>query len=423
MNTDASTTSRQGKAPKAPAGSGSLFETDNYNGKSGWVYQTSHRDPETNRRFYVRGFGVSPHLAYSAHKKNHDKRFTANQPESYAKVKKVPTVADYCETWLKNIKPTVGAQTFRKYSKDLENHILPHVGKEKITKLQKQDFHNLFYKKLDKIGTSARFHAYKTFNIVLNAAFNDGVIDRNYLKTIPTPRHTTVVKENDDIWISRRVGIATNMLKWLSNPENPYHDHYVRILFMFLGLRRGEILGMEWSSITGLDRKGNARLRVNRVLNRHEKHTGQSGYYIQPYTKTRNSRRIYLPEAWRKALLAEKQKNRVAKDSQFKDLVFLTPEGGNYSWGKHDRLWREILTAYVNTGKKKYDVLPEEYYFRPHAARHVTASVLFSSGVSIQHAAEILGHDSTRMTEHYTHFMKDQQTASTKALETGYKLA
>lgn len=425
MNTD----SKQRKPKQALNGQGSLYETANYNGNAGWVRQTSHWNEATGKRYYIRGFGHSKIAAIQAHERAVKKR-EAKTSQSFetvaaiqAEANRVPTFNEYVETWLKFKEPEIGAQTYRKYRKDLENHILPHIGNKALNECGREDFHDLFYTELKNIGTSARFHAFKTFSFVMNSAFNEAKIERNYLKMIKTPKHITVVKQEDERWISYRVGISRSMQRWLEKPDTPYHEHYARIMFMFLGLRRGEILGMSWNNIANLSKKGKATLTVAQTLQRHEKHTGQSGFYIQEYTKNKKTRIIHLPEPWRKALLMEKAKNRVAVDSQFKDLVFLNEEGNFYTWKKHNDLWTEILTYYVNLGRKQdeqFDKLPAEKYFRPHAARHVAASVLFDEGVSVQQAARILGHSSTKMTEYYTHFMEKKMAEGSHSFASGY---
>ena len=405
---------------RAPLGAGSLFQTTN-NGRQGWTYQTSHTDPLTGKRSYIRGFASTPKQAIQRHSINLNRRInragTITKPRDTS-----PVLSTYVEQWLERIQPTIGAETYRKYSRDLEIHLLPKLGKKRLNELNDEVLHHHFYKTLENTGTSARLHAYKTFNIVLNYATDRGHIDRNPLKLVPIPEHETKVQRNDTRFINKRVNIATDLLKWISQPGNPYEEHRNRILLMFLGLRRAEILGLEWSSITQLTRKGKAKLTIDRQLSRHEKHTGKQGYYIKPHTKSKKPRTIYLPEIWRKALLDEKKKNRIAREAQFSNLVFLTPAGNHYTYKQHDELWREILTAYYNKTTHKYDRLPDSEYFRPHAARHITASLLFSSGVSLIHAQQILGHSTAAMTQHYTHLMEEGLISSTAALAKALRL-
>jgi len=416
--------SSEERKSKALNGQGSLYETKNYNGHAGWIFSTTEWGPN-GKRIRIQGFGHTKQTAIAAQKRAVKRREEKlnKRAEIIEQLSIAPTFNTYCAQWLDNKQPTLGDQTWRKYKADLNNHILPHIGKKRLDEMGKQDFHNLFYKTLAETGTSARFHAYKTFSFVMNTAFDEGLVEKNYLKTIATPTHHTSVKSEDDRWISYRVGISRSLQRWLAKPETPYHDHYTRIMMMYLGLRRGEVLGIEWNSIQNLHKKDKATLTVDRTLQRHEPHTGKKGFYIQPYTKTKTTRIIHLPEPWRKALLLEKSKNRVAVDPQFKNLVFLTPEGKHYAWKKHDDLWREILTYYVNLGRKegeKYEKLPAEKYFRPHATRHVAASVLFDQGVPAQQAARILGHSTTKMTEYYTHFMEKKMKEGTQSFATGY---
>lgn len=399
--------------PRNPNGAGSLYWTKNHNGKEGWIFQTSVWDPVKKKSRYTRGFGgKSVQLAYQRHRDLVQKQVLTGGEKQL----KTVTLVKYLETWLSDLEPAIGAQTYRKYRKDIENHVIPTLGAKQLGKITKDDYRDLFYKTLKDSGTSARNHAYSTLTGMLNHAVREGVIENNELQKVAKPKHRSVVKKYDDKYSRKRAEMSVRLLEWLSEPDNKYKDHRNRILFMFLGLRRSEILGLEWDSVTSLDKKNNGKIVINRSLNRHEPHTGKKGYYIQPYTKTENERKIVLPEAFRKALIDEKKKNRTATDKQFSDLVFLSKSGTPISWGRHDTIWREVLLAYYNKNEHKYDKLPAEDYFRPHAVRHLTATFLYMSGTPAREAAEFLGHTTEKMTEHYTHLQDEGKIAASAGL-------
>lgn len=99
---------------------------------------------------------------------------------------------------LENKQPTIADQTWLKYKKDLENHILPHIGKKRLNEVGEQDSQNQFYKTLAEVVASARYHAFKTLGFVMATAHSEGVIEKNYLRAVPTPTHQTVVKSDDE---------------------------------------------------------------------------------------------------------------------------------------------------------------------------------------------------------------------------------
>lgn len=66
----------------------------------------------------------------------------------------------------------------------------------------------------------------------------------------------------------------------------------------------------------------------------------------------------------------------------------------NREWHKIQREYqREIWNA----------ELTSENYIKPHAPRHITASLMAMQGIPIQMAQAILGHMNASMTEYYTH--------------------
>lgn len=388
----------------------SVFMTVN-NGKQVWCASFSYIDDSGKRRF-IRGYGETASEAVKRRSANVTKTMQSGMNASRRATS--PKVADYLQTWLDSpALKKVGDETHRKYRRDIERHILPHIGTEPLEKLTDDRLNELFHSTLDNIGTSARLHTFKNFRIMLNHAVKTGVIQRNPLAGVNIPKHDSKVAVNDDRYNDARLRMAPYYLKWLGDPENEFHDHFNRVVFMFLGLRRSEILGLEWSCINNLTKKDKASFVVRQQLARHEKHTGNSGWYLKDTTKGKRPRTIPLPEIWRLRLLDEKRKNRKAQDEWASDLIFLTPNGAPTSYNLHLKKWNESLNAYMTKdGRAMIDGLS----FRPHAVRHLTASLMFANGVPLEVAQDILGHSDKAQTQHYTHLTRPQQKAATDAL-------
>lgn len=311
----------------------------------------------------------------------------------------------------------INEESQRKYRRDIENHILKFIGSKKVTELTPEMLRELFHgKQLSEIGDSAREHTYTNFNSMLNYAVKKGIIQRNPLKDVSVPKAVSKVSDDDDRFINRRVSISRYLLDWLEDEKNPYHDDYPRILFMFLGLRRAELLGLEWKCVNRLETKGKATIVIKQQLKRHE---NGGGWYIKDGTKNGKGRVIYLPERWRKALIEEKKKDRKAREEWEQDLIFKTARGTHISYNTHQKRWITVLTAYINNRRQTPKPLTTEEYFRPHAARHICASVLFREGVQLEQVQDILGHSDKAMTLYYTHIMKETRAEAATALETG----
>lgn len=381
------------------------------NGKRVWCAYYSFGSGKS--RTFVRGFGATEREAISRRDANMKKRLDGGR--GVERKPRSPRLSAYVETWLADYAPdALSDETRRKYRRDIELHVVPHLDPP-ITDLTSDDLKRLFYAVLPETASgAARWNTYKTLRTMLNHAVRNGVIDVNPIARVDAPKLALKVKDSDDKWISKRVSVTKYMLRWIADPANEFHDHYPRVLMMFLGLRRGEILGLEWSCFNSLDRKGKASVVIKQQLKRRE---DGSGWYIYPATKNRKPRTIPLPELWRKALLLERAKGRVANEEWASDLVFLKDDGRHIDYNTHAGAWTDILTAYANHRRKVKKPLDESEYWRPHAARHVAASLLAESGVPLEVAQLILGHSDKAMTAYYTHHTRRMKQEAVMAIE------
>lgn len=404
---------------RADAGQGSVFKTT-VKKKDGreypyWCASWSLTDAN-GKRVFIRGFGTTQVEAIKRRGINMQRKL-ARDGEVVRK-QRSPRLSDYLTTWLDDYPPDkLSDEVRRKYRRDIEHHVLPHLD-PMIADLSADDLKHLFYRTLPSTATNAaRWNAYKTLRNMLNHAVKHGVIALSPLALVEAPRLDTKVREGDDKWINRRVSMTKGLLKWLADPSNEYHDHYPRILMMFLGLRRGELLGLEWSCFNNLDRKGKATFVVKQQLQRRN----GGVWFIKPQTKSGKSRTIPLPELWRQALLVERAKGRKVTDfkqSWARDLVFVTADSRWVDYNTHSDAWMQILNAYVNHRRTVKSPIDDTYYFRPHAARHVAASMLFDEGIPLEVAQEILGHSDKIMTLYYTHMTRAKKQEALESLGT-----
>jgi hypothetical protein len=118
-------------------------------------------------------------------------------------------------------------------------------------------------------------------------------------------------------------------------------------------------LGLTWDCVNGLNRKGGASLTIKQQLQRRN----EGEWFITPRTKNNRSRTIPLPELWRRALLDEKSKGRLARAKRAKDLIWLsTPSSlGTSRWvdyNEHNRVWRQIQDDYCYHKKAIHNPSP-----------------------------------------------------------------
>jgi integrase len=143
--------------------------------------------------------------------------------------------------------------------------------------------------------------------------------------------------------------------------------------FLKTGIRRGELLALEWSDI---DFK-NQIIKVNKQIYRNKKVP----------TKNNKHRTLDMPTNLIKILQEYKKEQQVLSKIVFCDL-----EGGYMNPAVLERhYFRATLKAFNNES-------PQEVKIRLHDLRHTYATYLLSKGVPIKYVQEKLGHSSAKMT-------------------------
>ncbi len=179
--------------------------------------------------------------------------------------------------------------------------------------------------------------------------------------------------------------------------------HPIVSLALATGMRRGELLGLQWGDID-LDA---GTLRVERSVEE-----TKAGLRLKPPKTKRGRRNISLPLS-AVAMLREHKvsqlKLRLALamgNLSNETPVFTTIDGGLISPNSVSRSWRRFCTA---------QQLPLVAF---HALRHTHASTLISAGVDVLTISRKLGHTKAAMTlDVYGHLMQGSDAAAALAIE------
>jgi integrase len=177
--------------------------------------------------------------------------------------------------------------------------------------------------------------------------------------------------------------------------------HPIASLALATGLRRGELLALEWGDID-LER---AVLRVERSLEE-----TKAGLRIKPPKTKRGRRNLTLPLEAVTMLREHRGQQRELRLALGQGgqpvLVFSTIDGSLLSPDNLSRDWRRVCRA------KK---LPLVSF---HALRHTHASTLIRAGVDVLTISRRLGHAKAAMTlDVYGHLMEGSDAAAAKAME------
>jgi integrase len=332
-----------------------------------------------------------------------------------------PTVKDLCERFLTDYaeehkKPS----SIRMDKKNIQNHILPLLGKKFVSDITLSDIDR--FKRAVKDGKTAKplsstsrggspvkggAGAANRCLSLLSKAFNLSI--RWGMRTTNPVQHVQKYKEKKvERFLSENEFMAlAEAIRTIEKREktNPYAIAAIRLL-IFTGARRSEILTLQWSAVD-LDEK---------VIKLADSKTGAKLVYLNPpalellSTLDRQSENPYV-------LCGLKPKshlydvNRVWKHIREQASVNLNLQNEKIQGLLNENTVDED-TIYLGKLKRLAEVEGIELSvglmnLRLHDLRHSFASVAVGGGMSLPMIGKLLGHTQTATTERYAHLADD----------------
>lgn len=240
----------------------------------------------------------------------------------------------------------------------------------KIAKdIKKRDIETLVLKLKQKGLTNKTINGIITF---VQAVLNYGV-DNDFLTSNPILKFKKLPQVKPPIHF-----LDENQIKVFLELAKIYTPTYYTFFAtaIFTGMRRGELLGLEWSDI---DFK-NSKIKVSKQI-----YKG-----VKQATKTNKERIIDIPENLI-SILKEHKRERVILSK----LVFHNKEGNPIHPYNMEHAYFHPLIRRCN------EILDSENQIeklRFHDLRHTYATYLLSKGIPVKYVQEQLGHSTARMT-------------------------
>jgi len=311
------------------------------------------------------------------------------------------TVSQWFEIWIGEILPLadISDVTRRGYIQIARIYVLPHVGDVGLEDLAPAHVRRMM-STLQRKGRSANTirQARAVLRRGLRVAEQEGHVHRNAAMLV------------DGIKVPRSEGetLDPSDARTLLKAVDEYEIGPLVAVLVLTGLRKGEALGLGWSSID-LD-SSPATLTVTRALKRGDRDTL---YLDEP--KTSGSRRtIHLPPLAVGVLRKHREdqdRRRVAFGSEWglgwpDDLVFTSTVGTPLGPNRCNRLVKAMTRA----------VLGRE--LTPHRMRHSAASLLIAADVPLKTISDSLGHSSIRVTSDiYGHLFSPAKADAANAMQ------
>jgi len=302
-------------------------------------------------------------------------------------------LAEYLAHWLRTVvKPELRPKTHQGYELACRRHIEPILGHRRLSQLSVQDVRSLVDGLAEK-GLRARMvqYVHAVLRNALQNAMREELVSRNVASLV---RVRTPVYE-----VGR--GLSAEQARKLIASTVTSRHHAAIVLALYLGLRRGELLGLRWDDV---DLDG-GRLEVRHALQRVD---GQL-QLLAP--KTRSSRRTYpLPEpcvaALRSHRTAQRRELVVRGEDRWSEtgMVFTSQRGTPMDPDNFSRTWERLRRVLGEPPVRFHDL------------RHTTVTLLLDSGVPPHVVRDIVGHGSLDVTMTiYAHTSLDEKrTAMTK---------
>lgn len=320
------------------------------------------------------------------------KRRASSEPDAYAKLAeliadrdkglklgvKLPTVAEFLDTWLEEVvKRSVKQTTHRNYTMFSRLYVKPHIGNIRLKELTRPHVQAMVNTLGDKLSPSTVRSAHQALYAALEAAIEWKYVSENVADRVKLPKVPRGTAQALSIDEARRLLGAVE-------------DHRLGALYqvlLTLGLRKGEVLGLRWRDLHW----DKAELSIAQQIQVID------GEVITTTPKSTTSRRtIPVPPALLERLRAHWR-------NQLEEKRLLGPE-----WKEHGLIFAsEVGTPLLPRNLTRMYYLAQKTakipHVRLHDLRHTCGTIMGDLGVGEMVIAAVLGHSSGSITSRYVH--------------------
>lgn len=314
--------------------------------------------------------------------------------------RKSPTVAEYCEKWLLMQSAHVRTTTLTDYTSKVRRHIISELGDKRIAEVTPDDI------QLALVSVSSKSASvYKSvvilYKSIFRAALESRVIDEN-----PTVH---ITPKGGGIPQKEKPALTDSQVERLLDAVRGLPPYVFIMLGLYAGLRREEILALQWDSVY-LDTPA-PYLTVRRAW-----HTEHNRPVILSELKTKAAERnIPLPVCLVDCL-------REAQKTSTAEYIVANRDGDPLSYTQFKRLWQYVVTRttkerayyrYEDGKRVKHTVAPVlgekaahngkvvyslDFEVTPHLLRHTYITNLIHSSVDPKTVQYLAGHESSKIT-------------------------
>ena len=295
----------------------------------------------------------------------------------------------------------VAERTADGYLRNLQKHVFPRFGKRYMSDIKPVELEELF----NDLAMNLKTNTVNNVRTALSKVFSEA--ERLEVVTKNPVRRTRKMRSQVDDTLHRYPPLSPlEARRLIEAADGHWLQDYLR-LAIGLGMRQGEILGLQWSEIDF----GEGMLRVQRTISYDSirQLDGRTKYTLSVKPpKTRNSRRDVKLPAKLVTMLSRRLGDQMTKESVGRAYVFHSANGNPLS---------------ASSVRKQYRRLIDDHglrFVRMHDLRHTFAHILLEAdGGNLSSVSRALGHSSVAVTlDVYGHSagIAEQATAKMDAI-------
>jgi site-specific recombinase XerD len=236
--------------------------------------------------------------------------------------------------------------------------------------------------------------------------------ERNIITQDPTllitrPKYSSKAQQKNEINIDRRIAMGKWLLDYTSSHIDAHSTDYGMILCGSMGLRAGEIRGLEWKCFQHLlDRQFDRTVLIVQQI--YDRNLKTKQWELQRWTKSnaKGYRELAVPRAWCENFFnfyiyeQDNLFNEFHLPYDYDSFCFLTEQGKPFNKNQQQKRWNDLKEIYIAEHPKTAEIDKD---MRIHDMRHVIASLLIEGGATLEQVKPILGHMDKNTTDYYTH--------------------
>ncbi|MCI8272865.1 MAG: tyrosine-type recombinase/integrase [Clostridia bacterium] len=345
------------------------------------ITTTKRKDGRYMKRISING-KITPIYGHS-HEEVVDKYLFMKQKQSENNLKTNSyTFETWSQKWLNLYKIDIQDTTKMEYSRKLEIHVYPKIGKIKLEKIKQIDIVDLLQVMDEKGLTKTKNEVLILIKAILESAIDNDLIYKNVAKSIKIKKHKSAEK----------TVISKEIIDCLKLHCHKDENIFMVIFLIYTGLRRGEITALTKQDID-LDNKV---IKINKAA---------KFPHNQPVIKsTKNEETRYVPIF---NVIYEDLKVFIKNKHEY---IFTTKSGKPMTAVSLKRKLQSINT-FLNKELNKHSNETNNYSITLHQTRHTFASILHEAGIDVKQAQKWTGHKDVRvLLDIYTHLDKNQNS-------------